>query len=68
MRFFEIISQMSMEDRDKFLLNQGGNFLSLWFDLGQGSIKKILVKYGLRYDTVEELNKLSEKSCGFDIR
>ncbi|CAI2383844.1 unnamed protein product [Moneuplotes crassus] len=58
MRFFEIIAQMTIKERDKFLLSQK-----------EGSeISDLLKAYGLRYDNTQEMKLLAKRSKGFAIR
>ncbi|CAI2377792.1 unnamed protein product [Moneuplotes crassus] len=58
MRYFELLSQMSIKDRDKFLLSQDES----------KDLTNLLTSSGLRFQTIEEMRLLAKNSKGFAIR
>lgn len=68
MRYFEIISQMTVEARNQFLTRSEGKLLFLCSWLEKDKLNKIMKDKGLWYSSTQELQSLAKETKGFGIR
>jgi hypothetical protein len=68
MKYFEIISEMTIEDRNQFLTHSQGKPFSIKNLLDSPNLHKIMKEKGLRYSNTLELQNLVKSTKGFGNR